>query len=116
MGRQLFVILIDDRHEASREAIKLLEPYATICTVRGIQETIDELRNIQTLVHGDGIVDIILCDINLEYDRTLKGFSLELNSGRAPVKPSFEIRGLEGDAKDIEQLEGANGQRSFMPY
>lgn len=100
MGRKLFVVLIDDRHPTFPETIAQMErANAIVRPLKGVNDVINELRAIKQ--SGKGIVDLILCDVNLEKDDTSDFFELRCQEPSI-VKPSYAINGLS------EEVPNAN--------
>jgi len=120
MGRKLVTIVIDDQHEISSQTISELRRHAEVHTVAGVGDVTALLKVLD-------VVDVILCDVNMEHDPTPKGgdggphgFVLQRTAAAdIPVVPHFELLGLNDQASRIDpdpETNQSTPSSKFMPY
>lgn len=96
-ARSLVTLLIDDRLEVSKASIDTLRMFTDIIEITDID---DAIKHLNLLKQGEDVVDIILCDVNMN-DNVCKAFPLTERARRAKgtnsrsmIAPLFDIAGL----------------------
>lgn len=114
MTDKLVVVIIDDREEDSREVARRAGEYFDVYEVRGIDDVAVQTAKLAS--RSEPVVDIILCDVNMEDDRSSRSFTIEAGTERFKVAPRFDMAFSERPAATQDEAQAFERSRDFKPY
>jgi hypothetical protein len=114
MSDQLVVVIIDDRAHDSRYLTMETKEYFKFYEVTGIDDVAAQISRITQSPRP--IVDIILCDVNMERDDSAGKFTIMDRGTSIDVEPKFAMTFADGEHLGGEGKPDFDRSHDFRPY
>lgn len=115
MTDRLTVVIVDDRAQDSRQIAREASDYFDFYEVSGIDEVAVQIARLSA--QPEPIVDIILCDVNMERDNSAGKFTIAARDISFQVKSNFAIKFNEaGSGGGDVAASDLDHSHDFKPY
>lgn len=115
MANRLSVVIVDDRSQDSRNLAVEAEEYFDFYEVAGIDDVATEIARLNG--NPRPIVDVILCDVNMERDESAGEFTITTKDGCFLVEPNFAMSFGDADARSGDvATSDLDRSHDFKPY